>query len=219
MATKKINEKEIIEQYIDFKLTKKKDDFSVYEFCKNSKIDEGDFYKHFSSIKELEKQILLSLFNSSLIVLRESEEYLAYSKKEKLIGFYFTFFETLKLNRSIVLALISEKPSKIEQLIYLNLLKTPFLQFFTGLDIGMNLMEIEKLKSIQEKGLENVAWVQFLLIFNFWMNDNSIDFEKTDICIEKSVRTSFNLLENNSIHDLLDLGKFLWKEKSKITTK
>jgi hypothetical protein len=219
MATKTPNEKEIIEKYIDFKLTQNKNDFSVYAFCKNIKIDEGVFYKHFSSINDLEKQILLSLFNSSLIVLQESEEYLAYSKKEKLIGFYYTLFETLKLNRSIVLTLISEKPSKIEQLMFLHLLKTPFLQFFAGLDIETKCVGIENLKSLPEKSLQNVAWGQFLMIFSFWTNDNSIDFEKTDIFIEKSLGTSFNLLENQSINDLLDLGKFLWKEKKIILAK
>ena len=45
------------------------------------------------------------------------------------------------------------------------------------------------------------------------MDDNSKAFEKTDIIIEKSVNTVVDLLDTKPLENLLDLGKFLWKEK------
>ncbi len=57
------------------------------------------------------------------------------------------------------------------------------------------------------------AWVQFLFILKFWLDDNSAKFESTDMVIEKSVNTVFDLFDNTPLERVLDLGKFLWKEK------
>jgi hypothetical protein len=47
------------------------------------------------------------------------------------------------------------------------------------------------------------------------MEDDSPGFEKTDMAIEKSVRTVFDLFDNTPIDSIVDFGKFLWKEKIK----
>jgi len=57
------------------------------------------------------------------------------------------------------------------------------------------------------------AWIQFLFILKFWLEDTSKSFEKTDIIIEKSVNTVVDLLDTKPLESLLDLGKFLWKER------
>jgi Tetracyclin repressor-like, C-terminal domain len=57
------------------------------------------------------------------------------------------------------------------------------------------------------------AWIQFLFILKFWIDDTSKSFEKTDIIIEKSVNTVVDLLDTKPLESLFDLGKFLWKEK------
>jgi hypothetical protein len=45
------------------------------------------------------------------------------------------------------------------------------------------------------------------------MDDHSPGFEKTDMAIEKSVRTVFDLFDNTPFDSVIDFGKFLWKEK------
>jgi hypothetical protein len=57
------------------------------------------------------------------------------------------------------------------------------------------------------------AWIQFLFLLKFWMEDASAGFEKTDVVIEKSVTTIFDVFENTPLDSLLDFGKFLYKEK------
>ena len=57
------------------------------------------------------------------------------------------------------------------------------------------------------------AWIQFLFLLKFWMDDASVGFEKTDVLIEKSVNTVVDLLDTKPLESLFDLGKFLWKEK------
>jgi hypothetical protein len=54
-----------------------------------------------------------------------------------------------------------------------------------------------------------------LLTLKFWLDDVSPKFEKTDIYIEKSVNLSFELMDTAPIDSLIDLGKFIFKEKYK----
>ena len=50
----------------------------------------------------------------------------------------------------------------------------------------------------------------------FWIDDTSSSFEKTDIFIEKSVNTSFDVLNIAPLKSLIDFGKFIFKEKIKM---
>ena len=57
------------------------------------------------------------------------------------------------------------------------------------------------------------AWLQFLFILRFWMSDSSPGFEETDLAIEKSVRTIFDVFDNSVLDGIVDFGKFLYKSK------
>jgi hypothetical protein len=48
------------------------------------------------------------------------------------------------------------------------------------------------------------------------MEDKSPGFEKTDMAIEKSVQTVFELFDNTPLDRIIDFGKFLWKENFKM---
>ena len=69
---------------------------------------------------------------------------------------------------------------------------------------------------IQQKSIKETAWLQLLITMKFWLNDSSANFEKTDIFIEKSVNTSFDLIDSTPLKSIIDLGKFLYKEKMNI---
>jgi hypothetical protein len=55
--------------------------------------------------------------------------------------------------------------------------------------------------------------MQMLLVLKFWMDDTSPAFEKTDLFIEKSLNAGFDVLNLFNQQNILDLGKFIWKEK------
>ncbi|MBT8302687.1 MAG: TetR/AcrR family transcriptional regulator, partial [Maribacter sp.] len=56
------------------------------------------------------------------------------------------------------------------------------------------------------------AWLQFLFLLKFWINDESAGFEKTDLAIEKSVNTIFDVFDNTPLERIIDFGKFFYKE-------
>lgn len=210
---KSISKLDILTLYMDFAVENQQKPEDVEDFCENIKLDEAHFYAHFKSLKNVEKTIFKELFKNSLEVLNESEEFLSFDKKNKLISLYFTFFENLNLNRAYVLIALKGCRNKLKSFKELSGLKKKFIAFVDHLDLSESILPIDSLENIQRKFINESAWVQLYLTIQFWLEDTSESFEKTDILIEKSINTSFELIENKFLKNAFDLGKFVYKEK------
>ena len=55
--------------------------------------------------------------------------------------------------------------------------------------------------------------MESLFIFQFWLKDTSVSFEKTNVAIEKSVRLVFDLIGRTAVDSFVDLAKFLYQSK------
>ncbi|HLV70080.1 MAG TPA: TetR family transcriptional regulator C-terminal domain-containing protein [Xanthomarina sp.] len=214
MAKKKIlNHKNIMSLYMDYVLEHEKKPHTIYQFAKANKLDEQEFYKHFASFEVLEKEIFQAFFDNTLNVLNKSADYEAFDARNKLLSFYFTFFENLTANRSYIMRSLEENKNSLKGLKKLSKLRHSFTKYIQDLDIEMLDVKQKQIQQIQQKGLQESAWIQLLLTLKFWMEDQSTSFEKTDVFIEKSVNTSFDILQITPLKSVIDLGKFLFKEK------
>jgi len=213
---KKISHHEIISSYMSFILENNTPPKSVYAFAKANNFEEAQFYTYFGSFEAIEKAIFKAFFNNTIETLSKSEEYPTFDARNKLLSFYFTFFENLSANRSYVLLAINSSKANLKKLKVLTNLKRCFTNYITELNIETIDFKQEKANNIQQKAIEESAWMQLLITIHFWMNDTSPSFEKTDIFIEKTVNTSFDLLNTTTLKSVLDLGKFLYKEKMNV---
>ena len=209
----KLTKESIIGNYAKMILEESKKPNSIYHFCQSLKIEETQFYQFFSSFEHLEESVFESFFENTLNLLSKSKEYNDYDAKTKLLSFYFTFFEQLTANRSLVIYLLSNEKNKLENLKKLSGLRNHFKKYIDGLGIETVNIPQEKIKKIQQKSISEMAWLQMLMTLKFWMDDKSPSFEKTDIFIEKSVHASFDMLDITPLKNIIDFGKFLWKEK------
>ena len=91
--------------------------------------------------------------------------------------------------------------------------RTEFKNYVSEIITDDVRIQYEKFQNIQEKAIKESAWIQFLMILKFWLEDESAAFEKTDIFIEKSVKAGFELMNITPIESVIDFGKFLFKEK------
>lgn len=215
MAKKKeITNQDILGFYIDYYLENNKAPHSVYKFAKQYNFEEAEFYANFSSFEQIEKTFFTSLFKQTITLLEKSEDFESYDARTKLLSFYFTYFEMLTANRSFTVALLKEDKNKLKSLSKLTELRKHFKQFFDTLEIEKIDLKQDKLVEIQEKTMSEMAWFQFLFTLKFWIEDTSLSFEKTDIFIEKSVNTSFDLMDVAPLKSLIDFGKFMWQEKA-----
>ncbi len=203
----------IITKYMDDVLEEETSK-NVHLFCKKHSISEKEFYAYFASIESLQQQIWVKFLENTIQTLEADSTYHQYSDTNKLIAFYFTFFEVLTLNRSYVATVLPNDVQALKNLKQLTALR-PALKSF--LDDGLTNTSMsfinEQLATFTKPLLKETHWIQFLFVLHFWLNDNSKGFEKTDVLIEKLVNTSQELKNTKPLESLLDLGKFLWKEK------
>jgi AcrR family transcriptional regulator len=214
MAKKKIiTEMDIITFYMDYVLEHNEQPKSVYSFAKANNFEESKFYDYFGSFEAVEKHVFKAFFDNTLTALHKSEDYPSFDARNKLLSFYFTFFENLTANRSYVVYALHQHKNKMKSLSALTELKKSFTSYVDDLDIETLEVKQEQIDKTSRRALQETAWLQLLLTLKFWMDDTSASFEKTDIYIEKSVNTSFDVLNITPIKSMIDFGKFIFREK------
>jgi len=208
-----IDDTKIVSLYMNYVLEHQEAPKNVFTFCKNNAIEESDFYSFFGSFDAIRQQIWVKFFENTIATIEKEAAFETYSDKNKLLTVYFTLFELLTLNRSYVLFSLRDNKEGLKNLKDLKLFRNYFKDFIKSI-MQSNLEErSDKLSRVTEPVFSEGAWIQFLFILKFWMDDSSKGFEKTDVLIEKSVNTVVDLLDTKPLESLFDLGKFLWKEK------
>lgn len=210
--SKQIDDLRIIELYMDSVLSAAASPKNVYLFCKENQIEESDFYSFFGSFENIKQVIWIKFFENAVMTINKEEAYLSYSDKNKLLTLFYTLFEILTLNRSYVLFSLHENKNNLKNLKDLTLLRREFKEFIVNIIDQNENVGLAKLDKITKPVFSEGAWIQFLLILKFWMDDTSKGFEKTDMIIEKSVNTAVDLFNTKPLESLIDLGKFLWNE-------
>ena len=214
MAKKKsIKKADLIDFYMDYVLSNNHKPKSVYAFAKENNFEEQKFYEFFGNFEALEQSIFKIFFDHTIVALEKSEDYQSFDSRNKMLSFYYTFFEILTANRSYVVHALNSNRNKLETLKTLKHLKNSFTNYVSHLDIKTLDLKQEQLEKFQNKALTESAWVQLLMTLKFWMDDTSSSFEKTDVFIEKSLKTSFDLIDTTPLKSIIDFGKFLYKEK------
>ena len=209
----KISASEIITFYMDYVVEYRSKPDDVEDFAQLHQFEDLQFYKYFPSFKEVEKAIYNVLFENSLIILKQTPEYQSFSKKDKLLSLYYTFFENLALNQEYVKLNLKGFENQLKALSVFSSFKKSFTAFIDELNLETLHLNVDSIENIQKKTIKESAWVQLLFTMKFWLDDTSEAFEKTDIFIEKSINTSMELLDTKSLENIIDFAKFLYKEK------
>ncbi len=207
---------------------------SVKAFTDAISLLEKDFYHLYPSFEELEKAIFLSYFQETIEKLQQDSVFMQYNTGEKVLAFYYTWFEVLRMHKSFITYLEKQKPflvrvinfvplgNKVFKFLakqaiaaappYLLHVHTEFTGFMKPLLNEAIGEEIADRFWISSQYAE-VLWGQAILLYRYWLNDKSPNFEKTDIFIEKSTQFVFDLLRPNAWDTGFDLVKFMVQRK------
>jgi len=208
-----IDDNKIISLYMDYVLSHQATPKNIFTFCKENAIEEADFYSFFGSFGNLRQMIWVKFFENVQQTILKDDAYPTYSDKNKLLTLYFSLFELLTLNRSYVVYSLKENDKGLKNLTDLKLFRNEFKAFINQIIAENPKPDFVKLDKLTKPVFSEGAWIQFLLLLKYWIEDTSKGFEKTDILIEKSVNTVVDLLDTKPLESLIDLGKFLWKER------
>ena len=154
---------------------------------------------------------MVSFYENVMALIQKEKNFELSTPKEKLLTFYFTFFEVLQNNRSYILFSLNYHKKITSKMSQLSFLKNKFTVFASDLVNDGNLNKPVYLKH-SPKLFSEAAWVQLLFLINFWVDDTSPEFEKTDLAIEKSVRTAFDVFDNTPWSQLLISENFYGKK-------
>ena len=214
MATKTETMKtDILSAYTQHALEHEVFPTSVYKFCKENSIDETEFYNTYASLDSVKHAVWQAFYDNASALLAKNEHFDSLSRKDRLLTFFYTFFEVLLLNRSYVLFALHENAQPMKNLGQMKQLRKAVKAFAAELIEEGNDDKTLSLAKHPVGLFSEAAWSQLLFILKFWLDDTSPAFEKTDAAIEKSITVAFDVFDNTQLEALVDLGKFLWKEK------
>lgn len=210
----RITEDKIFEMYGDYILNHGERPKNVYRFAKDNEFEEKDIYDYFSGFEQIERSMLVKLFNKAVELTWEINDSDDITAKEKLLNVYFIFFENMTMNRSLVLMILGN--DKVQSANISAQLKEVHRDFVRTLDFNdWEVINSSKdvVKDFHEKTRAEALWLHLISAIEFWKKDSSPSFEKTDIFIEKTIDTGFELMDNEPLRKVVDLGRFLFKEK------
>ncbi|MBA9074518.1 hypothetical protein GGR22_002691 [Flavobacterium gossypii] len=209
-----IDDDQLIGLYMNAVLEKNEAPKNVYLFCKEHAIEEADFYSFFNSLDAVKEAIWVKFFDNVVGMLQKDSNYSSYENRNKLLSLYFTLFEILTLNRSYIFYALKDNKEGLRNLKQLASLRNHFKDYIVDILKSGETEKDSKVKKITRPVFSEGAWLQFLFILKFWLEDTSKGFEKTDIMIEKAVKATFDILDTTPLESLFDLGKFIWKERA-----
>jgi hypothetical protein len=214
-ASVELSAEQITEYYMHYCLENSKRPESVYLFAKENGFTEREFYKYFASLDAVEKSIFVTFHKLAVNLIEQSTDTSAMIFREKLLTYYYTLFEILTANRSYVVFTLKENRNRLDGLMKLREFRVAFKAFIGQISDGYLKVSNERFRKAQQDALEEGAWIQLLVTLKFWLDDESVSFEKTDLFIEKSIRATFDLIDTSPLESVIDFGKFLFKEKLK----
>ncbi|MBB5635686.1 hypothetical protein HDF26_003900 [Pedobacter cryoconitis] len=195
--------------YIDYVLTQDEKPKSVYSFVKKLKISEAEFYEFYSSFESIEKMVWVDLTVETIDAIEQQEVWSQYSSRDRMLSFFYSYVELLKKHRSFIVYSLKSHTDRFATPQVLSGVKPIFENFAEGLiNEGIESGELADRKFLSKR-YKDALWIQYAFIINFWVNDDSAEFEKTDEAIEKGINVTFDLFQRSPIDNLFEYGKFL----------
>lgn len=200
---------QIQDAYLDHVLTHNEQPKSVYAFAKNIGITEQEFYNFYSSFIAVEKDVWSDVAMKAIGEVQQQEVWATYSSREKILSFFYAYTELLKTKRSFIVYSLRKSRTHLSTPEVLGTVKNVFQTFAeniirTGIESG----ELADRRYLSKR-YKDALWIQFGIILNFWINDNSNNFEKTDEAIERGVNVTFDLFQRSPLDNIFEYGKFV----------
>lgn len=199
----------LIEAYKRLSLEKGTLPVSRMEIATAAELDIVAFEATFSSLEALQEAVWVEYLRTTLETLENSDEYAQYSVREKMLAYYYTFFEILGKDHEFVrmfapkLGIWNYNPT------FLKGFKHAFLIFVNELlNEGIESGEIAERMMLGDE-YAGWHWPQMLFLLNKWITDESSSHTISDQAVEKAVNLGFDIMGRNLFDSAFDFAKFM----------
>jgi len=195
----------IQEEYIRYVTRKGRPPATTFKFCKKLGISESEFFTAFPSLEAVEKAIWLSTLEHSMTLTLEIADFDDYPLKEKLLTGLFNYAEHNKNNRSFM---IYTWPGLRRQHRTTRVLARSYRNYindwiFDGIARGECSGCGQPARIYAQ-----IFSLHYLAVIDFWLKDETSDFERTDAFIEKTVQFATDLIRRGAVDSAVDLARF-----------
>lgn len=191
-------------------------DSSTEEFCKKAKIPVGQFREHMGDFEDGDSLVWEALMAAAVETAMEDPQFRQFDFRQRLLSVYYLFFENCALNAAFCTNSIDHH-GRLQMVSTLSNMKQVFTEFINMAFQSDSLFQSSQIGQLINKVGDKVYgegfYSQLLFLLDFWHNDTSPEYEKTDLAIEKSVKAACDLMDVTPVKSIFDFGKFIWQER------
>ncbi len=185
---------------------------TVYALAQELGLTESAFYEQYATFEAIDRDLFRAFIDNARRRAEATAEYAAYSTREKLLAFYYSLIEDLRDERSYIRLKNQQRPFFNRPTpVYLQDAKTQFELYVEDLLIEGRLSKEVVRRAFLSEQYPTGFWYQLTFLLDFWLKDNSTNFERTDEAIEKAVTLSFDLIGRNPIDSAVEFARFMWQ--------
>lgn len=156
-----------------------------------------------------------TVFDKTIEICEEGEDYAQYSAREKMLAFVFTFLQTIGKDEEKFSSLLKQNRIPFLNTRMFSELKDAFKKYTDTLIFeATNSGEIQA-RPIIANYYQQLLWSAFLSVLYFWADDKSEHKENTDVMVEKTIHFTFDVLAPNPIDSGIDLVQNFLKLRKK----
>lgn len=193
--------------YWSFRLIEKKEPASVFDLCERAGIEEADFYPHYPSVDAIESRFWTTTVEETLTVLTQDADFAEYDYQQKLLAFFYTFIAHIQPNRSRFVACFPK--FGLENRKKTKGMRDAFCSFAAEI-VQQGIVEETIAARIKINDYYPQALsLQFGMLIQFYIEDESDSFQDTDAFIEKTVLLAAQTMRSGVVDSMFDIGRFL----------
>lgn len=193
-------ENQIIDAYREM-LISGETEINSFTISKKVGITEKEFFQFFTSPEDIARKIWSNLGDNVIEILNGSELHNSFSPRQKVLSYFFTFFETALNERTFI-----EK--SYEKSDYLSVYKETFKSFMGDvIQEGVATDDIKERLSLSNY-YPNVLWELHMKLLRFWMRDTSENFVETEKAVEVYSKVPLELMGPNLLDSVFETLKY-----------
>ena len=193
-------EEKIIEAYKEMLITGQ-GEINSYTIAKKVGISEKEFFQSFTSAEDVARKIWSNLSDKIVDSLNNSELFASYPPRQKILSYYFTFFDMALDERSFI-----ERTAEMPKV--LRSYKDKFKQFVADvIQEGIAVEDIKERLTLSNYYPE-ALWQLHTKLLRFWLRDNSEGFVDTEKAIEVYAKVPLELMRPNLLDSFYETLKF-----------
>lgn len=186
---------------------------SVFAFMHSLELEEAEFYDSYGSLEALEASYWQMTVDATIEVLEKDEDYAEYPADQKLLAFFYTYITHIQGNRSRLVeyfpkvrTIMAVMPSQNDRL---KGMRHSFREFAKGIVTeGVAQKIFADRKKLTEQ-YDRFLWMHFVAILQFYIKDESAEFQDTDAFIEKSTHLGIQSAAHGVLESGFDFLRFM----------